>query len=270
MKLITICGFPRSGSSYLHDILIQSDQINKPIIKETSYLKETNFSANFFLSNFYENFDLDNFFIESTPDNIINQNFRSNLQYFEEVYAVIIARKTTERFYSHVKWQSIRNSLTELSYENLKLETNIIKCCDIEGNVEHLRKQLPDQNIIIIDFEALKKSPDFVLKKLCSIIGIELQNFTTPSKNQEIISVKKNAYKLRLQLSAMFRRIVGKHYITPRYLRASILWLDNKIAKRGESPVIKVNYIDKILKAEIKNEIFIDYIKDKVSYITLI
>ena len=270
MKLLTICGFPRSGSSFLHDILIQSDTINKPIIKETGYLKEPEFSLQFFLSNFYESFDLDNFFIESTPDNIVSKNFISNIQYFEEVYAVIIARKTTERFYSHIKWQSVRNSLRDLTYEHLESKTNIIKCCDLMGNVERLRRKLPDQNIIIIDFETLKKSPEFVLRKLCSITGIDLKNFNTPEKNQEIISVNKYAYKLRLLLSIVFRRIVGKHFVTPNFFRNFISWFDNKISKRGESSPVKVSYIKKIREAEIKNEIFIDQIKDKVFYISRI
>lgn len=268
MKLITICGFPRSGSSFLHDILIQSNNINAPIIKETGYLKEIEFTTDFFQSNYYKSYDLDNFFIESTPDNIIDQNFRINLQYFDEAYAIIIARKTTEKFYSHIKWQSVRNSLTDLSYENLELNTNIIKCCDFKENLEQLRKKLPDQNIIIIDFETLKHSPQFVLESLSSKIGIELDDFNIPSKNQEIMSVKKSAYNLRLKLSKLFRRVVGKYYITPKFIRTIISWVDSKISKRGKSEIIKVSYINKIKEFENENEIYIDNIKDKVCFIS--
>ncbi len=209
-RIIIGCGFPKSGSTYISDILFEHPEIDNKNPKEVLYFnKNFNKGESWYLSHFTND---DRYKIDFTPHYIFDQNFISRLKEFNEnIKIIVIVRDPVKKLYSDYK-HSIRKA--EIS-EKIEFEEflKIQKYFDEANYSKYLEKlflHFDHKNIKLFSLENFIENPTYSYSELCKFIGIS-STFIPPNINKPSNTGKEYRFLFIENIMTVFSKFLNNH-----------------------------------------------------------
>jgi len=186
-----ICGMQRCGTSSLYQYLIKHPKISGADVKEVSYFNDFYDKGNEWYQDQFVN--VKNFSIEATPNYVINKNVPSRIfDYNPKIKLIFILRNPIDRAWSHyIKSHCGKKSKVHkrpLNFETAffqevskiiskKISLSKPGCFFGKGiYVEFLKnwfKIFPKEQMLILKFEDLVKSPVAIYKKTLKFLDLK-------------------------------------------------------------------------------------------------
>jgi hypothetical protein len=182
-----IVGAAKSGTTSLYEYLIQHDQVLPALRKEINYWNQY---KKFGLNWYRGNFPLQN----ESKNKITGEASVSYLRFPElafeikkdvpDIKIIIILRNPVDRAFSDYNYQLNHNKIETLSFEEALAQESQRPPGNLQYKIQSTYIDLikpyfqsfPKENILVIDFNDLIKSPKEVMDKTCAFLQISKKN----------------------------------------------------------------------------------------------
>lgn len=204
-----VVGPPRTGTTWLHQSLIQHPDICLPKEKQTHYFdKHYHLGPNWFSKKFANGNQCVEKYGEITPDYISNEEaLRRISKYNKNVKVIMIYRDPIARAYSHylIRRDSGKQAgdFKSVFKDDPYLEKNSL----YGKNLKFLLDIFPPKNVLIVDFDDIKLKPKKVLEEICQFVGVRPLQFKVKMFGALRWSAKINIFKVifRRRIFSSFR-----------------------------------------------------------------
>ena len=266
-----IIGAMKCGTTSLYNYLAQHPEIASCHIKEVDFFNnQSRFSKGF---NFYQslwkwNSNVHKYALEATPGytrvshpNYLNsaeniyQTQKDNNVRFKFIY---ILRDPVDRVESH--YTQGRKFLHQDSLDPISagVTEEIIDTSRYAMQIDEYYQRFPAEDILLVNFEELKKNPDILLKQICEFLAIDsdfqfegLDQVHNPY-SKELSRVFIPGYSW-LRKTSFLRDLIA---FMPSQIKQSVRLVRNLFAKKVEYEYVKLSPEQKIFVAqELKSDL---------------
>ena len=268
-------GAPKSGTTSLHDILIQHPQIFLPRVKETNFFlidELYNKGIDFYKKTFFSEWNGEKVVGEINPSYMFDSRVIKRIynDVGKDVKLFFIFRNPVDRAYSHY-WMNFRRGFEKKPFEDAirKEKEN----CDFNSDEKlfcYLRKGLysvyvkkyleyfPKKNMFFIIFETdFLKEKKKTIENLLNFLGVDNFDLNLNVKSNPN-RIYKSKFVRELVYGESFLRKIGKKLIPNVIMRKKIKkWADKLYTKPFTPP-----QLDKELRKELLRQYFLEDIKE--------
>lgn len=229
-----IPGFPKSGTSSLHTMLIQHSEISGGIRKEPhTYSWDNRYKNRFsFFNEVYKNLKT-KYILESSTTYMVSGNALDRImEDTPEAKFIIIARDPIDRIISHYNWLSNLGYVNKLFEDEIKKHSNekfnykkhyggnYKAYIDFSKYGEHLERmfhKIPENQLFFLTFEDFINNWEMKMLELSNFLDIDLSeinirkdNPTKPANDfDKIIKSKETKWIQKLKID-LVRKLKGK------------------------------------------------------------
>jgi hypothetical protein len=202
-----LLGPGKSGSTWLHSALSQHSEFCAPRIKETEFFyKEMNRTRENYEKLFIKTREHKAFGDFSNQNYLDTNVVRNVLSLYPETKFIYLYREPYERLLSAYKFDKLTARVNNVDKFLMKWSKDRLDDCRI---INRFINEIPDRNLLVINFVDIKETPDVVYESICDFLGL----------SQEALSTKLNKNKSREPRSLLLSLVGQKCARLLRQLR---------------------------------------------------
>ncbi len=165
--------------------------------------------------------------VDMTPSYLRSEKAAKRIaKYNPNAKIILCIRNPIERAFSHYWHEKSRNNINYVFSDYLKnydLFQNWIETGFYAHHIEIYKKYFPDNNILIQEFDDLKKNPTLFLKNFLSFIGVE-DNYLPPNINKKAnVASPVRDHKIETYKNNLKKIWLGK----------KLMWIKGKMREKG-------------------------------------
>lgn len=167
-------GPPKSGSSWLYELLRAHPDIFVPAAKDIYFFdRYYNKGWSWYVKHFEKAGD--RLKGEVCHDYLYSKEACERIKrHLPDVKLIVMLRHPVERAVSHYKYSTMQGNVTGDLNEAVRQNENILECSRYSKYLPMYIETFGVGNVLILDFDQLKKDPDSLVKQVCKFLGIEI------------------------------------------------------------------------------------------------